>query len=195
SRRTRETHITVRLDLDGCPADDIRTGGDAAIDTGIGFLDHLLTALAQHAGFGLSLTCRGDLQVDDHHTVEDCALCLGAAFDQALGERTSIVRFGWALAPLDEALARAAVDLATRPSAAVDLNLRQERLGGLACQNLTHFFHSFAQAGRFCCHLDVLKGINDHHQAEAAVKALALALHQAVAYRDQAGPVSTKGVL
>lgn len=186
-RRTRETDIDLTLALDG--------SGRLDICTGIGFLDHMLSSLALHAGWDLELVCRGDLEVDDHHTAEDCALALGQALDEALGERMAIVRFGWALAPLDEALCRAAVDLAARPYSDVDLGLKREKLGGIACENLDHFVRSFASAGRFCCHLDALKGANDHHRAEAGFKALALALRQALAVTS-GGPVpSTKGAL
>jgi imidazoleglycerol phosphate dehydratase HisB len=187
NRKTRETAIDLTLGLDGT--------GQARIDTGIGFLDHMLTALTLHAGWDLDLVCRGDLQVDDHHTAEDCALALGQALDQALGAREGIARFGWALAPLDEALCRAVVDLAARPCADIDLQLQREALGGLACENIPHFVQSFATAGRFCCHLDVLKGANDHHRAEAGFKSLALALRQALSPTAVPGAPSTKGVL
>lgn len=187
TRRTRETDIAVELVLDGA--------GVARVDTGLGFFDHMLTALALHGGLDLILTCRGDLQVDDHHTVEDCALALGEALDGALGDRAGLARFGWAIVPLDEALSRAVVDLATRPFAAIDLGLVRERLGGVACENLDHFLASFATAGRFCLHVDVLKGRNDHHRAESAFKALALALRQAVARTGAESAPSTKGVL
>ncbi|MEZ4386565.1 MAG: imidazoleglycerol-phosphate dehydratase HisB [Candidatus Krumholzibacteriia bacterium] len=186
TRRTAETDITLDLTLDGA--------GRREIATGVGALDHLLDGLACHAGWDLQLACRGDLHVDDHHTVEDCALALGEALARALGERTSLVRFGHAYAPLDEALARAVVDLVQRPHASVDLGLRRERLGDLSCENIAHLFTSLAMAGRFCLHLDVLRGENDHHRAEAAVKALALALRQAVA-PGASGVPSTKGVL
>jgi imidazoleglycerol phosphate dehydratase HisB len=186
-RTTLETDVSVTLRLDG--------EGRAAVSTGIGFLDHLLTALAKHARFDLELTCRGDLQVDDHHTAEDCALALGTALDRALGERRGIHRFGTAYAPLDEALARAVVDLSGRPWAEVRLRLRREALGGIACENIEHVVRSLATAGRCCIHLDVLKGANDHHRAEAAFKALALALRQATG-PDGTGEVpSTKGAL
>jgi len=186
TRKTNETDITVELVLDG------RGGADVA--TGVGFLDHLLMALARHARFDLQLRCAGDLHIDDHHTAEDCALALGAALDQALGERRGVRRFGAAHAPLDEALARAVVDLSGRPFAAVDLGLRREALGGLACENIGHVVRSLAIAARACVHLDVLKGENDHHRAEAAFKALALALRAAVALDGDDIP-STKGVL
>ncbi|HET6521933.1 MAG TPA: imidazoleglycerol-phosphate dehydratase HisB [Geminicoccaceae bacterium] len=188
SRRTLETDVRVELSLDG--------EGRAEVATGIGFLDHMLTALARHGRFDLSLTCEGDLQVDDHHTAEDCALALGQAFDRALGERRGIARFGHAYAPLDEALARAVVDLSGRPCAVVDLGLTREALGDLACENVPHVFASLAMAARAALHVDVLRGANDHHRAEAAFKALALALRQAVRREGPADTVpSTKGVL
>ncbi|MDX2473507.1 MAG: imidazoleglycerol-phosphate dehydratase HisB [Candidatus Krumholzibacteria bacterium] len=186
-RATRETDIVLKLNLDGT--------GQISLATGIGFLDHMLTSLALHAGWDLDLICKGDLQVDDHHTAEDCALALGQAFNEALGTRQALVRFGSALAPLDEALCRGVVDLASRPFCAIDLQLKREMLGAIACENLAHFCQSFATEGRFCCHLDVLKGANDHHKAEAAFKALALALRQALTPTDRGNIPSTKGVL
>jgi imidazoleglycerol-phosphate dehydratase len=187
TRATRETSITVTLDLDGSGRADARTG--------VGFLDHLLTALSRHARFDLALTCEGDLAVDDHHTAEDCALALGQALDRALGERRGVARFGWAYAPLDEALARAVVDLSGRPYAEVTLGLRREAIGGLACENIAHILRSLATAARLTLHVDVLKGENDHHKAEAAFKATALALKQAVARSGFEDVPSTKGTL
>jgi imidazoleglycerol-phosphate dehydratase len=187
TRATRETSITVTLDLDGSGRGDTRTG--------IGFLDHLLAALSRHARFDLALTCEGDLAVDDHHTAEDCALALGQALDRALGERRGVARFGWAYAPLDEALARAVVDLSGRPYAEVTLGLRREAIGGLACENIPHFLRSLATAAQLTLHVDVLRGENDHHKAEAAVKATALALKQAVASSGFSDVPSTKGTL
>ncbi len=187
SRTTSETEIALRLNLDGA--------GKADIQTGIGFLDHMLTSLTKHARFDLHLRCNGDLEIDDHHTAEDCALALGQALDQALGNRVGITRFAHAYAPLDEALARVVVDFSGRPSATVDLGLGRERLGELACENITHVFTSLAMASRTTLHVDVIRGENDHHRAEAAFKAMALALRQAV-LRDNSGQVpSTKGVL
>jgi imidazoleglycerol phosphate dehydratase HisB len=186
SRRTRETAVECTLALDG--------EGTAEVRTGIGFLDHMLGALACHAGFSLSLTCEGDTHVDDHHTAEDCAIVLGEAIDGALGPREGIARFGSGYAPLDEALARAVVDLVRRPCAVVSLGLTRERLGGLACENIPHFFTSLAMNGRFTLHVDCLRGENDHHRAEAAFKATALALRVAVSERPGAA-ASTKGVL
>jgi imidazoleglycerol-phosphate dehydratase len=186
-RRTGETDVRVELVLDG--------EGHADIESGIGFLDHMLNALARHGRLDLQINCEGDLEVDDHHTAEDCALALGAAFDRALHERRGIRRFGHAYAPLDEALARVVVDFSGRPSAHVDLGFKRERIGDIATENLTHFFVSLAMSARMTLHIDVLKGENDHHRAEAAFKALALALRQAVA-SDGSGEVpSTKGVL
>lgn len=186
-RKTSETTISVTVDLDG--------GGSAEIDTGIGFLDHLLSALSRHSRIDVALSCRGDLEVDDHHSAEDSALALGAAIDEALGDRSSIRRFGSAYAPLDEALARAVVDLSGRPHASVDLGLSREDIGGLNMENVPHVVTSLASAMRATIHLDVLRGDNDHHRAEAAYKALALALGQAVSTDTIPGVPSTKGVL
>jgi imidazoleglycerol-phosphate dehydratase len=187
TRDTRETRIRAALDLDG--------SGRAAIATGIGFLNHLLESLTRHALFDLDLTCEGDLHVDDHHVAEDCALVIGAALDAALGERRGIARFGEAHAPLDEALARAVVDLSGRPMPIIDLGLRREALGDLSCEMVPHVLRSLAVAGRMALHVDVLRGDNDHHRAEAAFKATALALRRAVA-RDGTDQIpSTKGVL
>lgn len=188
TRTTRETAITCTLSLDGT--------GTATVATGIGMLDHLLTALARHGRFDLALSCDGDLHIDDHHTAEDCALVLGAALEQALGDRRGIARFGHAYAPLDEALARAVVDLSGRPWPEVHLALRREQLGTLACENIVHFFQSLAMAARMNLHLDMLRGENDHHKAEAAMKATALALRAAVARNGPPDAIpSTKGVL
>ena len=187
TRTTRETSIRMALDLDGT--------GKTSIKTGIGFLDHLLDALARHARFDLSLICEGDLQVDDHHTAEDCALALGEALDQALGERRGVNRFGWAFAPLDEALARAVVDLSGRPFADVSLALERDAIGGLSCENIPHLLRSFATTAQLTLHVDVVKGENDHHRAEAAFKATALALRQAVARSGFDDVPSTKGTL
>ena len=186
-RATRETSVALQLSLDG--------SGRAQVATGLGFYDHMLATLVKHARFDLELSCQGDLMVDDHHTVEDCALGLGAAIDQALGERRGIARFGWAYAPLDEALARAVVDLSGRPCAVVDLGLRRERLGQVATENLHHALVSIASTARCSLHVDVLRGENDHHRVEAAFKALALALRQAVARDGSLEVPSTKGVL
>src|SRR4029077_9458121 len=159
TRATRETSITVTLALDGTGTVDVKTG--------VGFLDHLLDALGRHARLDLSLACQGDLHIDDHHTAEDCALALGQALDRALGERRGVARFGSAFAPLDEALARAVVDLSGRPYADVTLDLGRDAIGGLACENIAHVLRSLAIAARLTLHVDLLKGENDHHKAEA----------------------------
>ncbi|MFP6744273.1 MAG: imidazoleglycerol-phosphate dehydratase HisB [Alphaproteobacteria bacterium] len=187
SRKTKETDITLTLDIDG--------SGTAEVATGIGFLDHMLATLTKHARFDLTLTCQGDLHIDDHHTAEDCALALGAALDEALGDRAGIGRFGSAYAPLDEALARAVIDLSGRPYAYVSLGLQRERLGGLACENVGHVLRYLATAARTTLHVDLLRGENDHHRAEAAFKATALALRQAVHTGGGDDVPSTKGVL
>src|SRR6188472_3017177 len=141
TRATNETSIKLSLLLDG--------SGQVQVNTGIGFLDHMLTALAVHARFDLALECTGDLATDDHHTAEDCALVLGASIDQAIGERRAgIARFGYAYAPLDEALARTVIDLSGRPASVINLGLKRDRLGELACENITHFFSSLAIAAR-----------------------------------------------
>ena len=187
ARDTNETRVEATINLDG--------DGSATISTGVGFLDHMLQALAKHGRLDLSLSCDGDLHIDDHHTAEDCALTLGQALDEALGDKRGISRFGHAYAPLDEALARAVVDFSGRPFAKIDLGLRREALGGLACENVTHFISSLAVAAKATFHVDVLRGENDHHRSEAAFKALALALRQAVALDGSAEIPSTKGVL
>ncbi|MCP4603738.1 MAG: imidazoleglycerol-phosphate dehydratase HisB [Proteobacteria bacterium] len=186
-RKTKETEIELTLNLDG--------SGQAEISTGIGFLDHLLTSLTRHSQFDLKLKCQGDLDVDDHHTAEDSALALGSALDTALGDRCGITRFGSAYAPLDEALARAVVDFSGRPFAVVDLGLGLEKLGELSSENASHVIQSLATASRAAIHVDVLRGENDHHRAEAAFKALALALKQAVTRSGSKDVPSTKGVL
>lgn len=186
-RTTAETDISLTLVLDG--------GGRAEVRTGLPFYDHMLSALARHARFDLTLVCAGDLHVDDHHTVEDCALALGEALRQAVGDRAGLRRFGSAYAPLDEALARAVVDLSGRPWPEVHLGLTRESIGGVATENLSHALRSLAMAARMTLHVDVLRGENDHHKAEAAFKALALALRQAVAHDGHGEVPSTKGVL
>ena len=187
TRETLETRVEARVNVD--------SRGTGGVRTGLPFLDHMIGAAAFHGGMTLDLRARGDLDVDDHHTVEDCGLVFGDALRDALGERRGIRRFGYAYAPLDEALARAVVDLSGRPFAAVDLGLRREMLGTVATENLSHFFVSLAVAARLTLHLDVIRGDNDHHRAEAAFKAFGLALGKAAGRRPEAGIPSTKGVL
>ncbi|KAE8914727.1 Imidazoleglycerol-phosphate dehydratase [Phytophthora fragariae] len=187
SRVTKETSINVKLSLDGT--------GKSKVSSGIGFLDHMLTALAKHSRFDLELECKGDTWIDDHHTTEDCALTLGEAFDAALGDRAGIARFGSACVPLDEALSRAIVDISSRAHSEINLQLVRPSVGELSCEMITHFFESFASAARLTLHVDVLRGRNDHHRAEASFKALAVALRTAVKHDATAGVPSTKGVL
>ena len=179
--------MELQLTIDG--------SGKIQVSTGIGFLDHLLTALVKHSRLNVELSCQGDLHVDDHHTAEDCGLVLGAGVDKALGDRAGIRRFGYAYAPLDEALARAVIDFSGRPYADINLELERDAIGGLACENIGHVLSSFAIAARATVHVDVLKGSNDHHRAEAAFKALALALREAVSPSGFADVASTKGIL
>ena len=186
-RTTKETDIQLRLSLEG--------EGRISVSTGLGFYDHMLTSWATHGGFDLSLTCKGDLHIDDHHTVEDSAIALGEAFDQALGDRKGIERFGDAIVPMDETLARAAVDLVRRPYAVVNLDLRRPQIGQVATEMLTHALQSFATSAQLTLHVDVLRGANDHHRAEAAFKATARALRAAVRPRAGVGVLSTKGVM
>lgn len=186
-RTTAETSITCTVNLDG--------NGIARVATGLGFLDHMLTSLAKHTRLDLDISCTGDLHVDDHHTAEDCALALGSAIDKALGDRRGIARFGFAYAPLDESLARVVLDLSGRPLAMVNLMLVRDRVGDLSAENAGHFFRSLATTLRATLHADVIRGENDHHKCEAAFKALALALRQAVATTGPADVPSTKGVL
>lgn len=195
SRETGETRVDVRLDLDGRATRESGEAAPIAIDTGIGFFDHMLHALAFHAGWGLQMDCDGDLEVDDHHTVEDVGLALGQAVARALGDgREGIARFASCHAPLDEALARAVVDVSGRPFFAGELDLRRERVGALSCEMVPHFFHSFAQTAGLTLHVDVIRGANDHHRIEACFKAVALALKAALA-EVGGGVPSTKGVL
>jgi imidazoleglycerol-phosphate dehydratase len=187
SRRTRETDITVALDLDGA--------GVAAIETGVGFYDHLLSSLAHHGLFDLDIRASGDLDVDEHHTVEDVALVLGAAFAEALGDRAGIVRFGDASVPMDEALASAVVDIGGRPYAVVELPFRGERVGELPLQLVEHAIEAFARTAGGTVHVRGT-GRNDHHLAEAAFKALGRALRAACEPDPRRrGVASTKGVL
>ncbi|KAI9325617.1 Imidazoleglycerol-phosphate dehydratase-domain-containing protein [Zopfochytrium polystomum] len=198
TRTTAETDISVDLAIDPVVDADgsIVPEQSFSVDTGIGFLDHMLHALAKHARWSrLHITCKGDLHIDDHHTAEDVALALGTAFKQALGAPRGINRFGHAYAPLDEALARAVVDISGRPHASVDLGLRREKLGTLSCEMVPHVLESFATAAAMTLHVDVIKGVNDHHRAEAAFKALAVALREAVRRTGGSDVPSTKGVL
>lgn len=187
SRATRETDITITLDLDG--------SGTSAVATGIGFYDHLLTSFAHHGLFDLEIAATGDLEVDEHHTVEDVALVLGAAFAEALGDRARIRRFGDASVPMDESMATAVLDVGGRPYAVIDLPFRGERAGALPLQLVEHALESFARTSGTTLHLSGT-GRNDHHLAEAAFKALARALREACEPDPRRiGVASTKGSL
>ena len=187
TRSTKETQITLTLKLDGT--------GETNIETGVGFFDHLLNSLAHHALFDLDITATGDLVVDEHHTVEDVALLLGAALAQALGDRSGIARFGDAAVPMDESVATAVVDVGGRPYAVVDLPFRGKRAGKLPLELIEHVLESFARAGGVTLNVKG-RGRNDHHLAEAAFKALGRSLCAAVTVDPRRqGPASTKGAL
>ncbi len=186
-RRTRETDVSVRVALDGT--------GHADVATGIGFYDHLLTSLAHHSLIDLRIETTGDLEVDDHHTVEDVALVLGATLGAALGDRSGIRRFGDASVPMDEAVATAIVDVGGRPYAVVDLPFRADRIGQLSSQLIEHALEAFARTSGTTLHVRGT-GRNDHHLAEAAFKSLARALRVACKPDPRrTGVASTKGSL
>ena len=189
ARQTQETNVVVTINLDGT--------GAAEINTGIGMFDHMLTQLCTHGLFDLDVRASGDLEVDSHHTVEDVAICLGRALDAALGDKAGITRMGWAIVPLDEALALVSVDLSGRGSATVDVPLSGYKLGTLQTEMIGHFLDTFAVQGHFTLHVRLLDGANDHHKAEAVFKALARALSQAVQPdpRRQHSVPSSKGSL
>jgi imidazoleglycerol-phosphate dehydratase len=191
SRKTRETAISLRLDLDG--------KGTGKVKTGIGFLDHMLDSLSRHAGLDLAVTARGDIHIDDHHLVEDVGLVLGQALKKALGDKTGISRYGWAVVPMDEALVMCAVDLGGRPYLAYGLELPVKRVKGAGAEFQTElieeFLRALVNAAGMNLHLRQLAGRNTHHIIEAAFKAFARALGQAVAPSGKAGIPSTKGTL
>jgi imidazoleglycerol-phosphate dehydratase len=187
-RKTRETDIALTLDLDG--------SGRSRIATGIGFLDHMLTALAKHGGFDLDVTCKGDLHVDAHHSVEDVGIAFGDALIRALGDKKGIVRFGHAYVPLDEALSRCVIDISGRPFLVYEVAFKSRQVGDMPTELFEDFFWAVADHGRINIHLDTLRGRNAHHIAETLFKSSARALSMAVA-RDPrvVGVPSTKGVL
>jgi imidazoleglycerol-phosphate dehydratase len=189
ARRTTETDITLSLVLDG--------SGQASIETGIGFFDHMLTAFARHGLFDLAVVAQGDLHIDAHHTVEDFGIVLGQAFSQALGEKRGITRFGQALVPMDEALAEAAVDISGRAHLAWSVQFGREQLGGMDTQLFEEFFRAFAGNARLTLHVSSRAGSNAHHIAESCFKAAARALRMAVAEDPRAAGAipSTKGAL
>jgi imidazoleglycerol-phosphate dehydratase len=188
-RRTGETSIELTLNIDG--------SGMVDIATGIGFLDHMLHLFARHGLFDLKVRATGDLHVDEHHTAEDVCICLGQAFDQALGERRGLVRTAHAYVPMDEALGFVAVDLSGRPYCVVDADFVTPRVGQLGTDLVAHLFESIAMHGRMNLHARVLYGRNDHHKVEALFKALGRALDTATRIDERLGGAipSTKGVL
>lgn len=183
-RRTRETRIVVSIDLD--------RADDPVVRTGLGFFDHMLEQLGKHGGFALRLECEGDLHIDEHHTVEDCALALGQALREALGDKRGIGRYGFTL-PMDESLASAALDLSGRPYFVFEGGFAREKVGDLPTELVPHFFRSLCETAGLNLHLSV-RGENDHHRVEACFKAVARALRQAIRREGRELP-STKGAL
>ena len=189
SRTTKETAIAVTVNLDG--------SGDYQVSTGIGFLDHMIEQLSRHSLIDIALSVKGDLHVDQHHTVEDSALALGEAVATALGDKRGIARYGEAHAPMDETLTRVALDISGRPYCVWKSGFSQARLGEMDTELFSHWYASFAQTAGITLHLETLYGENNHHIAESGFKALARALRQAIAIDPRKGDAipSTKGVL
>lgn len=188
SRATRETDVSVRLNLDG--------SGNYSNDTSVGFLDHMLDLFARHGNFDLEVRCTGDLHVDDHHTVEDVGITLGQAVREALGEKAFITRYGHAFVPMDESLARAVIDLSGRFSLHFDAEFSRAQVGDLSTELIRHFWYSFAEHAACTLHISVLHGTNTHHRIEAIFKSVARALGMAAKrHKDNAAMPSTKGAL
>ena len=187
-RKTKETDVRVRLKLDGA--------GSSRISTGLPFLDHMLELFAKHGLFDLEITCKGDLEIDDHHSVEDIAITLGQALSQALGDKTGIRRYGEAVVPMDEALCRSVIDLSGRFYLVYEVQTRRHKIGNFSVELAEHFWRSLAETAKFNLHIDCLRGRNTHHMLEGTFKATARALRLAVE-RDPriTGVLSTKGVL
>ncbi len=187
-RKTKETNISVTLEIDG--------SGKYSVSTGVGFLDHMLELFTKHGMFNLQLKCKGDLHVDDHHTTEDVAIALGKAFDKALKERAGIARYGSAYVPMDESLARCVVDLGGRSTLLFKAEFNRKKVGDLSTEMIKHFFQSFADNAKANVHIEVLYGSNTHHKIEAMFKALARALRAACEKDARVkGVLSTKGKL
>jgi imidazoleglycerol-phosphate dehydratase len=187
-RKTKETEVRVQLKLDG--------EGRSRITTGLPFLDHMLELFTKHGLFDLEISCNGDLEIDDHHSVEDIAITLGQALTQALGDKAGIMRYGEAIVPMDEALCRAVIDLSGRFYLAYEVETRRQKIGNFSVELAEHFWRSFAEPAKFNLHIDCLRGRNTHHILEGTFKATSRALRQAVE-RDPRiiGVLSTKGVL
>src|ERR1051325_6587587 len=187
-RKTKETNIRVEVDLDGA--------GESRIATGIGFFDHMLTHVAKHGLLNLTVEAKGDLEIDDHHTVEDVGIALGQALDRALGDRSGIVRYGQAIVPMDEALVLCALDISGRGLSVCEVDVRVERIGEFAAEMVPEFFRAVAHNAGITVHVRQLAGANGHHIVEAAFKAFGRALAQAIAQSERVkGVPSTKGVL
>ncbi|CDF03103.1 MAG TPA: imidazoleglycerol-phosphate dehydratase HisB [Ruminococcus sp.] len=187
SRKTRETDIKIKVRFDEC--------GKSNISTGIGFFDHMLTALSAHSGISLDINVKGDLHVDGHHTVEDTGIVLGQAFAKALGDKSGIERYGTAYIPMDESLAFASLDISNRPFLVFNAEFTNDMIGGYDVCLTEEFFRSFAFNAGITLHINLLYGSNDHHKCEAIFKAVAHALKQAVALNKDGKTLSTKGVL
>jgi len=188
SRKTFETDISIRINLDGT--------GKYKIDTGIGFFDHMLTLFSKHGLLDLDICCKGDLETDSHHTVEDVGIVLGQAISKALGDKTSISRYGASLVPMDESLVRVAMDLSSRPYLYYNVPFTCENLGGMAAETVEEFFRAVSNNAGITLHIELLHGTNSHHMAEAVFKAFGRALRQAVTIDERIqGVMSSKGLL
>ncbi|MCM1528696.1 MAG: imidazoleglycerol-phosphate dehydratase HisB [Alistipes sp.] len=187
TRTTRETDIRVHLELDG--------RGESDISTGIGFFDHMLTALSKHSGISMNIRVLGDLEVDCHHTIEDTGIALGQALNEALGAKSGIVRYGTAYIPMDESLAMCSLDLSNRPFLVFNCDFTNQSCGGYDLCMTEEFFRAFAFNAGITLHINLMYGSNDHHKAEAVYKAAAHALKAAVAFNSDGTTLSTKGVL
>ena len=187
-RKTKETDIRVSFALDGT--------GRSKINTGLPFLDHMLELFAKHGLFDLEIRCNGDLEIDDHHSVEDIAITLGQTLSEALGEKKGINRYGEAIVPMDEALCRSVIDLSGRFYLVYEVPAKRQRIGNFSVELAEHFWRSFAETAKFNLHIDCLRGRNTHHMLEGTFKATARALRQAVALNPRVvGVLSTKGSL
>jgi imidazoleglycerol-phosphate dehydratase len=187
-RKTKETDVRVALKLDGA--------GRSKISTGLPFLDHMLELFAKHGLFDLEVVCLGDLEIDDHHSVEDIAICLGRALNEAVGDKKGIARYGEATVPMDEALCRSVIDLSGRFYLVYEVETRRQKIGNFSVELAEHFWRSFAEAAKCNLHIDCLRGRNTHHMLEGSFKATARALRQAVEHDARVkGVPSTKGSL
>ena len=187
-RKTKETDVRVELNLDG--------SGQSSVSIGLPFLEHMLELFAKHGLFDLQITCNGDLEIDDHHSVEDIAITLGQALVQALGDKAGINRYGEAVVPMDEALCRSVIDLSGRFYLVYEVSVRRQMIGNFSVELAEHFWRSFAETAKFNLHIDCLRGRNTHHILEGTFKASARALRAAVERNSRiVGVPSTKGSL